>query len=193
MDKALDRSGLNIRVVYTEDDRLKAFVVRSLVYIAEQDCPYREEFDLNDCSSTQIVGTIGEEPVLTARIRYFGDFAKLERLAVRKPYRGLGYGKQLLMFMINLCVSKGFNRLYLHAQAGRENFYMKYGFSSRNKSFMFSGYHYTEMVLEVDDTISSVISEAAPMLLNRPEGCWDRPGPLEAPPFNQPIAVSAWV
>lgn len=191
MDKILNQTDLNIRVVYTEDDRLKAMVVRSLIYIAEQDCPYEEEFDLNDYSSTHIIGTLGKEPILTARIRYFGHFAKLERLAVRKAHRGLGYGKQLLEFMINFCVTKGYKQIYLHAQEGREAFYSQFGFQRKRKHFAFSGYRYSEMILDLDNKLSSFMIEAAPMLLNRPEGRWGSPGPLEAPPFNQPIAVSA--
>ena len=35
----------------------------------EQDCPYDEEFDLNDYTSTHIIGLNGTEPILTARNR----------------------------------------------------------------------------------------------------------------------------
>ena len=169
----------SIRVVSNEEDRLKAMLVRSLVYMGEQNCPYEEEFDCNDHAATQIIGLCGSEPVLTARIRYFGSVAKLERLAVRKKYRGRGFGQQLLDFLLNFCQQKGFSQVYLHAQEGKEGFYVKNGFSAVNDRFNFSGYAYTEMVKVMPTSKQAIGLHSAAMMLNRPEGVWSRPGPLE--------------
>lgn len=61
---------LVIKIVENEEERLKAFLIRGIVYMHEQECPYEEEFDLNDFTATQIIGLIDNEPILTARIRY---------------------------------------------------------------------------------------------------------------------------
>ncbi len=42
------------------------------------------------------------------RIRYFADFAKLERLAVRNEGRGSGLAGRLLDAAIELCRKKGY-------------------------------------------------------------------------------------
>ncbi|KAF1042876.1 MAG: Acetyltransferase [Herbaspirillum frisingense] len=82
---------LTIKVVEDETERLKAMLVRGIVYMHEQQCPFHEEFDLNDHTATQIIGlTDAGEPVLTARVRYFNGFAKIERLSIRSEYRGKG-------------------------------------------------------------------------------------------------------
>lgn len=175
----LNNTSLKIKIVQNDNERLKAMTIRTLVYIAEQNCPYDEEFDLNDHTATQILGTIGSEPILTARIRYFGNFAKLERLAVRKEYRGMGFGQKLLDFMISFCVTKGFNQIYLHAQKGKEGFYLKNNFKIKNNSFHFSGYDYTEMFRDLSKTNSLLCHNPHAMQLNRPEGAWDQAGPLE--------------
>jgi len=56
--------------------------------MGEQACPYDEEFDGNDFCAMHLIGSIGDEPAGCMRIRFFADFAKLERLAVRREFRG---------------------------------------------------------------------------------------------------------
>ena len=58
------------------EDLMRVVSVRSAVYIAEQECPYLEEFDGNDFCSTHLLGYVGNEPAGCIRIRYFADFAK---------------------------------------------------------------------------------------------------------------------
>jgi predicted GNAT family N-acyltransferase len=169
-----------IKVVENMEELLKAYVVRAIVYMHEQDCPYSEEFDLNDFTSTQIIGMIDGEPVLTARIRYFGDFAKLERLAVRGKFRGEGFGHDLLRFMMDLCQRKGYTRLYLHAQERLTPFYKSYGFKPVGRKFGFSDHEYVEMLLNVSCKSNSDTLKFDPLVLNRPEGRMDVPGPIEA-------------
>lgn len=180
---------LKIKVVQNEDERLKAFVIRAIVYIHEQDCPYDEEFDLNDFTSTQVLGSIDGEPVLTARIRYFGGFAKLERLAIRPPYRGRGYGHLLLKFMLSFCQEKGIRNFYLHAQSRLEKFYQGYGFERIGDQFSFSDHDYIEMYADfsLPDSRSSSVYGQDPMVLNRPEGTWNRSGPIEQSLTRLPI------
>lgn len=175
-------SKLTIKVVENEEERLKAFLIRGIVYIHEQSCPYNEEFDRNDFTSTQLLGEIDGEPVLTARIRYFGRFAKLERLAIRKEYRGRGYGHELLKFMISFCVKKGFNDLYLHAQRRLQPFYESYGFGRIGGDFSFSDHDYVEMYgsFAISGSHEEALDiEHTPLVLNRPEGRWHEPGPME--------------
>lgn len=182
---------MNIKVVENADELMKAFLVRAIVYMHEQDCPYEEEFDLNDYSATQIVGLIGPEPVLTARIRYVGRAAKLERLAVRDKYRGAGYGHKLLKFLIMFCQKKGLNRLYLHAQARLQPFYESYGFRRVRDDFNFSDHAYVEMVVDLPARLDALSLDDAPLVINRPEGRLDQPGPMEASLDRIPAKIMA--
>jgi len=173
---------LTIKIVENEDERLKAMLVRAIVYMHEQQCPFSEEFDLNDHTSTQIVGLDQDgEPILTARIRYFNQLAKIERLAIRSEYRGRGYAHRLLEFMLNLCRQKGFSRFYLHAQARLQLFYEGYGFRPVGGDFAFSDHEYVEMVLEEAAVTPQPAQQIGhrPMFLNRPENNLDQAGPLE--------------
>ena len=55
------------------------------------------------------------------RIRYFAEFAKLERLAVRSEGRGAGLAGSLLDAAIELCRKKGYSVLYAHSQKRLSN------------------------------------------------------------------------
>src|SRR5580692_3110087 len=72
---------VSITVVRSIEDFMRVVAVRSATFVAEQDCPYEEEFDGNDFSASHLLAYVGKEPVGCLRIRYFAGFAKLERLA----------------------------------------------------------------------------------------------------------------
>ena len=185
-DRSTAPARLIIKIVESEEERLKAMLVRAIVYMHEQKCPFDEEFDLNDHTATQVVGLIAGEPVLTARIRYFNGFAKLERLAIRIEYRGQGYARQLLTFLLHIGRQKGFSRFYLHAQVQLESFYSSYGFRKAGTHFAFSDHGYTEMVTEEESPHAQPSAHIGvqPMLLNRPENNFHAAGPLEQRPSN---------
>ncbi|MBM3115111.1 GNAT family N-acetyltransferase [Jeongeupia naejangsanensis] len=189
-----DHADLTIKIVENEDERFKAMLVRAIVYMHEQLCPYSEEFDLNDHAATQIVGlTATGEPVLTARLRYFNGFAKIERLAIRKEYRGLGYAHRLLSFLLDLGRTKGFSHFYLHAQARLRGFYEGYGFRPVGSAFSFSDHDYIEMELSEQPQLVSPSMHigSTPMVLNRPENSTQLLGPLEHGAFRSAKRIAA--
>ncbi|AOY01921.1 GNAT family N-acetyltransferase [Jeongeupia sp. USM3] len=185
---------LTIKIVEGEDERFKAMLVRAIVYMHEQLCPYSEEFDLNDHTATQIVGlTDAGEPVLTARIRYFNGFAKIERLAIREEFRGLGYAHRLLAFVLDVCRRKGFSRFYLHAQARLQRFYEGYGFRAVGNDFAFSDHDYVEMEMSDSEHTAQpwLHIGSKPTVLNRPESDLHQPGPQERGLFRSAKRITA--
>ena len=119
---------ISVTVARTFEDLMRVASLRSAVYIGEQECPYEEEFDGNDLSATHLIGYVGNEPAGCMRIRYFADFAKIERLAVRKEFRNTRLSFQLVRAGIQLCQMKGYRRLYGHAQKRLVNFWSRFGF-----------------------------------------------------------------
>ncbi|HEY3948313.1 hypothetical protein [Phenylobacterium sp.] len=173
----------SVGVVRTLEEMLQVQTVRALVYMGDQACPYDEEFDGNDfCGATHLLLRCGREPVGVARLRWFGEFAKFERLAVRKEHRG-GPGLKLLCdAAFALAARKGYRKLIGHAQVRGEAFWKRY-FKGRRRpgrpAFNFSGYAYLEMEFELAPRRDRVGLQSPPMVLLRPEGDWDRPGILE--------------
>ena len=61
---------ISVTVVRSMEDLMRVMAVRSAVFVGEQRCPYREEFDGNDFSGTHLLGYVGHEPAASLRIRY---------------------------------------------------------------------------------------------------------------------------
>lgn len=172
-----------VRIASTLNDLMQVQAVRTLVYMGDQACPYEEEFDGNDLAgATHLLLTYGSEPVGVVRMRWFGDFAKMERLAVRKEHRG---GPGLLMLSraaFELAARKGYRKLMGHAQVRGEAFWKRY-FKGRPRTdrprFSFSDYDYVEIEFDLEPGRDAIGLDSDPFVLLRPEGDWDRPGVLE--------------
>jgi predicted GNAT family N-acyltransferase len=182
-----------IRVVNGFDDMMRVAAVRSAVYIGEQSCPYNEEFDGNDLAATHLLALVDNEPAGCMRLRFFGDFAKLERLAVRREFRTSRTAFQLVRASVALCREKGFRRIYGHAREDYLNFWQHFGFRLKENGapFAFSDHVFVEMADDIDPSPTALSLKDDPYRLIRPEGAWHVPGPLEASASRQPDLQSA--
>lgn len=187
----------SFKVVRTLNDMMKIAAIRSAVFLAEQECPYDEEFDGNDlCAATHILGFMGEEPVACLRVRFFADFAKIERLAVRHEYRNSRLSFEIVWAGIELARKKGYRKLYGHAQDRLVKFWSRFGFKpvEDQKGIVFSDFSYTEMYAEIEPHPDPVSIESDPYIIIRPEGEWHRPGVLETSgtrPVTSPLRSGA--
>jgi predicted GNAT family N-acyltransferase len=175
------RAEIRIRVARSMEDIGRIFAVRSATFQAEQACPYDEEFDGNDFCATQLLATVGDDPAGCIRIRYFGDFAKLERLAVRREYRNARLSGRLIRAALNHCARKGFRRIYGHSRADLVRFWQGHGFEAipGREPFHFSDVAYVEIQAELHPDPLAISFGIDPMVSIRPEGLWDEPGPLD--------------
>jgi predicted GNAT family N-acyltransferase len=123
------------RVCTTLDDLAKAYMVRAIVFIEEQQVAYAEEVDELEHSALHILGEMDGEPMAAARMRFLGEYAKLERIAVRKSWRGRGLGHELVEYMLELARERGFHRFKMHAQAHLVDFYRVHGFEPKGEMF----------------------------------------------------------
>ena len=160
---------------------MKVFAIRAATYMNEQACPYEEEFDGNDFCAAHIIGEIGGEPAGCIRIRFFGGFAKLERLAVRPEFRKSSLAFRLVRAAIDYVRQKGFTHIYGHARADLVPFWSRFGFRPvlGRPSFIFSDVSYVEMEGAIVPAEHPIGLGHSPYELIRPEGAWDRPGPLD--------------
>ena len=122
-------------IVRSFDELQKAFAVRSIVFVEGQNCSYHEEMDSHELSSVHFLATIDGEPVAAARMRPVGDFFKIERLAVRKAWRGRGIGKEMFAFVLASIAETGCKKIKLHAQAYLVKFYEDFGFVQKGEMF----------------------------------------------------------
>lgn len=139
---------LELRRVRSLDDLVKVFVVRGIVFCSGQAVSYHLERDQYDCSAIHILGEVDCEPAAAGRIRAVDGWAKLERIAVRRRFRGHGFGHRLTDFMLKTARQSGFSRFKMHAQAHLEDFYRCHGFRPRGDSFDEAGIDHVLMILE---------------------------------------------
>ena len=168
-------------VAHSIEDFMRVVTIRSAVYVAEQECPYSEEFDGNDFSASHLLAYVGDEPAGCLRLRYFADFAKLERLAVRKEFRQKGIGSHLMRAGIELCRMKGYKKIYGRAQKRLLNYYAELGFRplEGGRELFFSNFEYVEIVHDATRHPQAITLGIDPYVLMRPEGRWHLPGILE--------------
>ena len=172
---------LGITVARNLEDLGRIIALRSAVYIGEQECPYEEEFDGNDLAATHLLAYMGDEPAGGLRVRFFADFAKLERLVVRKEFRKTRAAFQLVNAALDLCRKKGYRRAYGHSQTRLVNFWGRFGFRTFDgaQSLVFSDFDYVELAADLEPDSGAVRIGGDPYLIIRPEGRWHEKGVLE--------------
>lgn len=172
---------VGVRVARTLEDIMKCFSVRAATYMAEQECPFDEEFDGNDFCATHFVGEVDGEPAGCIRVRYFSEFVKLERLAVRHEYRSSRLSFVLVREALAYCQRKGYRRAYGHSRSDLTRFWGMFGFKpiAGRQAFTFSDAEYVELEATLPETGDRLHIGHDPYVLIRPEGDWDRPGPLD--------------
>lgn len=172
---------LAARVAATPDDIQRVFALRAAVFMSEQFCPYDEEFDGNDYCATHILGFVDDEPAAVLRMRYFAQFAKIERLAVLARFRRTLIAKTVVETGIEICRKKGYTALYGQAQKRLVKFWSRFGFQPllKNTPLVFSDHEYVEIAAQLIPHPDPITPLSDPYLIIRPEGRWDEVGVLD--------------
>ncbi|MYF70851.1 MAG: GNAT family N-acetyltransferase [Proteobacteria bacterium] len=139
---------VSLKVASSPEEQLKAFMVRCVVFCGEQGVPYGIERDAFEDSAIHVLGEIDGEPVAAGRLRCLPDYAKLERIAVRAPYRGRGVGAEITRFLMRLARERGYSSYRMNAQAYLEEFYGRLGFRAVGGIFLEAGIEHVTMVRE---------------------------------------------
>jgi len=175
------RRQIEIRQVRSFEELAHVISIRSATYLAEQFPLYAEEFDGNDFCATHLVGYIDGDPAGAIRMRYFGDFAKVERLAVKLEYRKSRLAFRLVKEAVAHVRRKGFTRVYGHASDEIAPFWRLLGAEvmEGRPEFRFANVVYREMSAELEPDPLAIKFGVQPLMSIRPEGAWDEPGALD--------------
>ena len=118
----------------------------------------------------------------TLRLRWFADFCKLERVAIRPEHRGARATFALVREAFRIAERKGYRKILGHAQVRLLPFWGRYfhGLPRTDRpGFVFSDHDYVEILAEVTPPANAISLDSDPMMLLRPEGAWDIPGVLD--------------
>ena len=129
----------NFTIAGTFQELIDLLMLRVEVFVVEQNGPPDEEPDVYDKESTFVVAKVDGKIQGTARFRWIGDQVKIERIAVKKEYRGQCIGTGLVQYALQLIREKHPKGVYLHAQTVTEDFYRRLGFKPVGEKFMEAG------------------------------------------------------
>lgn len=121
--------------------------IRREVFVEEQGVPEGLELDGRDEEATHFLARLDGEAVGTARLRDYGDgVAKVERVAVREPHRGEGWGERLMAAVESHACEAGYERVRLAAQVPVVDFYERLGYETVGEEFEDAGIRHRSMV-----------------------------------------------
>ena len=172
-------------IVTTYEQLLHAYAIRSICFMEEHGVKAKQTFDGNDYQATHLVVYEGDEPVGTIRVRWFKDFAKLERMSVRKAYRNPYVLKSFTKVLFEHIARKGYRKAITHAQPKYARLWrMSFGFRNAEgkKPVHFEGHDepYIELVKDLTPPANAISESTDAAVLFRVEGFWDAPNEFEA-------------
>lgn len=129
----------------------EVYHIRTEVFCDEQRVPLELEMDEWDCSALHVLALDGTEAVGCGRIIFHGDQAHIGRVAVIKQYRRKGIGKTLMLALIEICINKKSQSIFLHSQLHAIPFYESLGFEACGDIFLDAGIEHREMKLKTID------------------------------------------
>ncbi|MBA7507801.1 Acetyltransferase [subsurface metagenome] len=137
---------LSYKIVVSDCELRGAFEVRRQVFIKEQNIPEDLEFDTYDREALHMVVKDVERVIGTARVLFLtANQAKLERMAILKPFRRKGVGRRLIYYLNEELNKRQVEQVVLHAQCSVVTFYKSCGFEESGVPFWEVGIKHIKM------------------------------------------------
>ena len=141
---------LDIRFTQNNKDMLSCLDLRRTVFIEEQNVPENEEVDGDDPDCEHILLTISDIPVGAARLKYYNDFVKVQRVCVLKNYRGQGIGSNIINFIIRHVEKNDIrSSVRLGSQIHALEFYKRLGFIEFGEEYLDAGILHKDMEFQI--------------------------------------------
>lgn len=136
----------NYKLVSDDRELQAAFEVRRQVFVEEQAVPEDVELDDYDKEALHIVVKDGERVIGTARVLFLtANQVKLERMAILKPFRRRGIGRNIISFLVEELENKRVEQVILHAQCRVTSFYKSCDFEELGSPFWEAGIRHIKM------------------------------------------------
>jgi len=137
---------LSYKLVANDRELEEAFEVRREVFVEEQGISEDLVFDGHDGEALHMVVKDGQRVIGTARVLLLADNqAKLERMAVLKPFRHKGIGRGIVSFLNKELRKRQLEQVVLHAQYTVVAFYKSCGFEESGLPFWEAGLKHIKM------------------------------------------------
>jgi predicted GNAT family N-acyltransferase len=111
--------------------------IRAEVFVEEQGVAPELEWDDEDEHAWHVLA-MNPDGTMVGTGRLLRD-GHIGRMAVLRPWRGVGVGAALLAELLRVAQALGLNDLVLHAQTHAIGFYARYGFEPEGETFIEAG------------------------------------------------------
>lgn len=134
------------RPVSSPEDLRAAIQIRMAVFVEEQGVPREEEIDSYDPQAFHVLARSPEgQAVATGRLVTSGSSGKLGRIAVLRSRRGQGWGRSVMLALIEEAHRRGLRELVLDSQVQAIPFYRTLGFRPEGETFLDCGIPHQRM------------------------------------------------
>jgi len=143
-----DMDNITFKLVTNDEELRDALEVRGQVFVQEQGVPEDLEYDDYDNEALHMVVKDGNRVIGTARVRFPAtNQAKIERMAVLRPFRRRRIGSNIISFLKAELKSQQIEHVVLHAQCAVTEFYKSCGFEETGLPFWDAGIRHIKMQL----------------------------------------------
>jgi hypothetical protein len=183
-EKRLRFNHIRVEVVTKYDQLLHAFAVRSICFMEEHGVPALQTYDGNDYQATHVIAYAADEPIATARLRWFRDFVKMERTCFRKEHRGPRILQYCSEFIFDHVAQKGYDKLITHAKPKYARMWkgvLGFEMVPQKEPMYFANdaEPYLELIKHLDPHPRRISEQESVAVLFRVEGQWDKPSSFE--------------
>ncbi len=134
------------KLATSERELKEAFEVRKKVFVEEQGISEHLELDGHDSEALHTVVKDGKRVIGTVRVLFLAtNQAKLERMAILKPFRRQGIGRGIISFLNEELRNRQITQIVLHAQYPVVAFYKSCGFVESGSLFFEAGIKHIKM------------------------------------------------
>ncbi|KTD21085.1 GNAT family N-acetyltransferase [Legionella londiniensis] len=138
-----------VKKVSSSLDIEQCLAIRREIFVDGQKVPLHLEVDGQDPISEHFLLIVDDIPAGAARVRFVGEYAKIERVAVLKSYQGKGLGKHLMEAVLAYLASNpSVPMIKLSAQTHALSFYEKLGFSVCSETYLDAGIPHQDMKMK---------------------------------------------
>jgi YbgC/YbaW family acyl-CoA thioester hydrolase len=139
---------LDVRLGTWDELGREAQLIRTAVFVQEQQIPAEMEWDAADAACVHAVAynRFGMALGTGRLLEHSPGVAKIGRMAVLQALRGAKVGRALLDTLVDCARQRGEREVLLHAQMSAAGFYSRAGFTLRGSPFDEAGIAHVEMV-----------------------------------------------
>ena len=173
-----------VSVVTSAGELIQVIAVRSICLMEESGLTYSQVNDGNDYQATHVLMHDGDEPIATTRIRWFADFAKVEKTVLRKAYRQTKALRLLGDFVFGHVANKGYSTVIAHAEPVIARLWrtmFQFVDNTEKPPMKIAGkdYEVFELIKHMEVPPTAITRRSSPAEIMRIEGYWDVPAVYE--------------